>query len=140
MDYQSYEGFSTSPIKIKVTREMIADYARSIGETEILFFQYEEAIRKGYADIPAPVSMPIIFWQYIEAPWMNREKSFIHKYQSFHYDEPVMAGQTYSCKITLKSVQSKRSFIVLENELVGTNESDVVIFISNSTLIGGVKK
>lgn len=140
MDYYSYEGFSTSSVKITVTREMIADYARLIEETESLFFDYNEAIKKGYIDIPAPPCMPMLFWQYIKVPWMNGEDSFIHKYQSFHYDEIVMAGQDYTCMITLKSVKTKRSFLVLENELVGKNEIGKVIFTSNSTLIGVMEK
>ncbi|WP_017380708.1 FAS1-like dehydratase domain-containing protein [Paenisporosarcina sp. TG-14] len=140
MDYYSYEGFTTTPFKVAVTREMIADYARSIEETESLFFNYKEAINKGYADIPAPPCMPMIFWQYIKVPWMNGGDSFIHKYQSINYSEPVMAGQTYTCMITLKSVKSKRSFLILDNELVGENERGKVIFTSNSTLIGEMKK
>ena len=136
MDYRSYEGLSMPPIKITVTREMIADYARSIEETEPLFFECEEAIKKGYNDIPAPPCMPILFWQHIHAPWMNGVESFIHKNQSFHYEKPVMAGHTYTCVITLKSVQLKRSFLVLENELVGKNKNGEIIFTSNSTLIG----
>jgi hypothetical protein len=140
MDYKEYEGSTTSPKKIDVTRKTIAVYAKSINEAELVFFEIEEARRRGYAEIPAPTCMPMIFWQYLDVPWMNHGESFIHKNQTFKYFEPLIAGQTYTCSITLKSVESKRSFTFLENELVGKNDRGDVVFTSTSTLIGGMKK
>jgi hypothetical protein len=102
-------GATTDVVKIDVTREMIALYVKAIHEDSSIYTNVECARRLGYVDIPAPPTLPIIFWKYIDIPWLRETGPVIHGKQRFCYDQPLLANFTYYCSIKLNELRMKKS-------------------------------
>lgn len=83
--------------QIYVTAEWITQYARSI----------EYPLQRIDGVLIAPATMPIIFWQEIDIPWMDRSESLIHGSQSFSYETPLKAGMLLDCELILTKVERK---------------------------------
>ncbi|WP_227939279.1 FAS1-like dehydratase domain-containing protein [Alkalihalobacillus deserti] len=135
---QIWAGESTKPVKITVTREMIAAYANSIQTDLEIYVDIEFAKRAGYDDIPAPPTMPVIFWQYFDVPWLQDAGPLIHRKQSFHYVEPLLASRTYVCSIQLLSVkkkQNKHGMMQLSNHKLNVAYNDCIHATAITTLI-----
>jgi acyl dehydratase len=54
-------GQDAPPVSIVVTRDMIANYARSLQEDNPIFLDDETALAEGYSGIPAPASMYFVY-------------------------------------------------------------------------------
>ena len=97
----------TDLVELTLTYEFIANYASSIHEVNPIYFNKQAAINAGFSDVVAPITMPIIFWQYIDVPWLKNIPVVIHGKQNFSYKEPLLANQTYHCEIQLTNIQTK---------------------------------
>lgn len=97
----------TERIELTLTRELIKNYALAIHEDNPIYFDQQAAIAAGYSDVVAPITMPIIFWQYIDVPWLKNIPVVIHGKQNFSYHEPLIANRTYHCDIQLTNLQNK---------------------------------
>ena len=55
----------------------------------------------------APSTMPIIFWQAFDIPWLKEDAPLIHGSQHFSYNKPITAGMTLDCELALEKVDKK---------------------------------
>ena len=106
---QKWEHATTEAVKISITSEMIASYAKAIHEDALIYYDKQVAIAAGFKNIPAPPTLPIIFWQFINVPWLKDAGAIIHGKQQFHYEQPLLANRTYDCSIHLKDITKKQS-------------------------------
>ncbi|MEC0094079.1 hotdog family protein [Paenibacillus macquariensis] len=83
--------------RLHITAEWITDYAQSI----------EAPLQRIHGDIIAPATMPIIFWQSFDIPWLNVEGPFIHGSQHFSYKAPIIAEMILDCELSLSKVEKK---------------------------------
>ncbi|MFC0562173.1 FAS1-like dehydratase domain-containing protein [Halalkalibacter alkalisediminis] len=133
-----WDGSFTKPIKITVTREMIAAYAKSIDIDSEIYVDIEFAKKAGYDNIPAPPTMPIIFWQYFDVPWLQDAGPLIHRKQRFLNVEPLLASRTYVCSIQLLNVkkkQNKHGMMQLSNHKLIVSYNDCIHATAITTLI-----
>ncbi|WP_368504954.1 MaoC family dehydratase N-terminal domain-containing protein [Alkalihalophilus sp. As8PL] len=128
----------TKPIEITLTREMIKSYADAICNENELYTNVEAAKQASYEDIPAPPTMPFIFWQYLEVPWLDDVGVLVHGKQAFSYDQPLIANQTYQCSIQLLSLKTKvnkRGPIQIAEHQLSIHYNGVVHANALSTLV-----
>jgi hypothetical protein len=83
--------------QLHITAEWISDYAQSIGAPLQMI--------KG--DLIAPATMPIIFWQFFDIPWLKTNVPLIHGTQHFTYQEPITAGMVLDCELSLTRMDKK---------------------------------
>lgn len=121
MNFKQWEEATTLPVSITVTEELVNAY-------------HEAASISKAASLQVPPALPMIFYQYINVPWFQ-EESFIHKDQVFRYEHPISIGDTLQCTVSLISVEKRRQFLVLHQELIGRNEHKNIIFSAKSTLL-----
>jgi hypothetical protein len=106
---EKWTGATSEVVKITVTREMITAYARAIHDDTSIYVDIDSAKIAGYHDIPAPPTMPIIFWSFIKIPWLEDVGPVVHGKQRFSYEHTLVANRTYDCVIQLKDVKEKKS-------------------------------
>ncbi|MEK5395290.1 FAS1-like dehydratase domain-containing protein [Paenibacillus sp. FSL K6-2859] len=83
--------------QIYVTAEWISDYAHSI----------EAPVQTYKGNLIAPSTMPIIFWQAFDIPWLSKGEPLLHGTQKFSYQAPITAGITLDCELALTSKVQK---------------------------------
>jgi hypothetical protein len=83
--------------QIYVTAEWISDYAHSI----------EAPVQTYKGNLIAPSTMPIIFWQAFDIPWLSKGEPLLHGTQKFSYQAPITAGMTLDCELALTSKAQK---------------------------------
>ncbi|WLD91703.1 MaoC family dehydratase N-terminal domain-containing protein [Alkalihalobacillus sp. AL-G] len=133
-----WEGKTTDPFQIDVSRKLIQDYSLVIGEKNPIHHDPEAAKSGGYPNIIAPLTFPIIFWQHASVLWLENHGPLLHRDQTFIYTEPIVAGRSYVCQIQLKRIINRRNIQFLEHELFGRVESSILkdpSFRANSTLV-----
>jgi hypothetical protein len=131
---RSWEGKRTDLVEVTVTEEMIKDLAEALNDETPLFYLNGEAKAKGFSNIPAPITMPFLFWQFVKVPWLDNISPLIHGEQSFSYQEPLIAGKTYHCSVFLKKVVIKGNKQFLYHDL-DVFDGDQKIAESSSTFI-----
>lgn len=83
--------------QLYITSEWISDYAQSI----------EAPLQTFHGKLIAPATMPIIFWQAFDIPWLKIDAPLIHGTQHFSYKEPIVGEMTLDCELALKRVDKK---------------------------------
>lgn len=83
--------------QLYVTAEWISQYAQSI----------DAPLQMIDGKFIAPSTMPIIFWQEFDIPWLKKARALIHGTQRFSYEEPLTAGMLLDCELTLTNVEEK---------------------------------
>lgn len=83
--------------QIHVTEEWISDYAQSI----------DAPLQTMNGKVIAPATMPIIFWQAFDIPWLSMNAPLIHGTQQFSYQAPITAGMSLDCELVLTNVERK---------------------------------
>lgn len=114
--------------QLHVTTEWITLYAHSI----------EAPLQNIDGNLMAPATMPIIFWQEFDIPWMDRSESLIHGSQSFSYEAPLMAEMLLDCELALTKVERKSGrqgiLTLLTHTLIGRSGGRL-IFTAETVLI-----
>ncbi|MEC0372263.1 FAS1-like dehydratase domain-containing protein [Paenibacillus chibensis] len=83
--------------QLQITDTWIMEYARSI-----------EAPVQMVNGVPvAPATMPVLFWQAFDIPWLNLTGPLIHGTQRFSYEAPITAGMTLECELSLTKLEKK---------------------------------
>ena len=83
--------------RLHITAEWITEYAQSI----------EAPLQMIQGDLIAPATMPIIFWQAFDIPWLNMDAPLIHGSQQFSYNTPITAGMNLDCELWLTKIAKK---------------------------------
>lgn len=83
--------------RLNITAHWITQYAHSI----------EAPLQWIDGDLIAPSTMPIIFWQELDIPWLKSHEPYIHGRQSFSYMTPIREGMVLDCELSLTKVDRK---------------------------------
>lgn len=83
--------------QLQITDTWILEYARSI----------EAPVQMANGVPVAPATMPVLFWQAFDIPWLNLTGPLIHGTQQFSYEAPITAGMTLECELSLTKVEKK---------------------------------
>lgn len=83
--------------QIHVTADWITEYAQSI----------EAPLQTMNGRLIAPATMPIIFWQKFDIPWLSKDTPLIHGTQHFSYQAPICAGMIVECELSLTDITQK---------------------------------
>lgn len=114
--------------QIHMSAEWISNYAQSIAVP----------LQTINGNLIAPSTMPIIFWQAFDIPWLSKGEPLLHGSQKFSYQAPITAGMTLDCELALTSKvqkegrQGKLTFYThtlvckCEDELIVTAETVLI--------------
>ncbi|WP_339811662.1 MaoC family dehydratase N-terminal domain-containing protein [Paenibacillus sp. FSL R7-0189] len=114
--------------QIHMTAEWISDYAQSI----------EAPLQTINGKLIAPATMPIIFWQDFDIPWLIIGEPLLHGTQKFSYQAPITAGMILDCELAFtgevqkEGRQGKLTFYThtlvcrCEGELIVTAETVLI--------------
>lgn len=107
--------------RIYISAESIIQYANSI----------EFPLQTANGELIAPATMPIIFWQEFDVPWLPKNEPLIHGSQQFIYEEPLTAGMTLNCELALHKVEKKAgregNLTLYTHSLVCTRENNLIV-------------
>lgn len=124
MNIKQWEGAVTLPVSITITKELLMAYAAATGTNHTATEELKHV----------PPALPMIFYQHMSVPWLDGQ-SFIHKEQMFVYEYPISIGDLLQCTVSLNSVEQRRQFLVLHQELIGKNEQNQRVFSAKSILL-----
>jgi acyl dehydratase len=132
---QSFIGRTYPPTEpYLVGREKIREFARAIGATEAEYHDPEAARARGYADVVAPPTFPVIVTmgsskQFIEDPELGMDYSrVVHGDQKFAYARPVVAGDALVSVITVEEITQRggHDFITTRTD-ISTESGELVV-------------
>ena len=107
--------------RIHLSAETIAQYAESI----------ESPLQTANGELIAPATMPIIFWEEFDIPWLPVNEPLIHGSQQFTYEAPLTAGMTIDCELSLHKVEKKDgrqgNLTLYTHSLVCTSENNLIV-------------
>ncbi|MCJ8013591.1 MaoC family dehydratase N-terminal domain-containing protein [Paenibacillus sp. KQZ6P-2] len=107
--------------QLYISAEAITQYAKSI----------EAPVQMLNGVQIAPTTMPIIFWNEFDIPWLNKNVPLIHGSQHFSYEKPIMAGMTLDCELSLTKVEKKAGrkgeLTLFTHNLVCTCNGDLIV-------------
>jgi acyl dehydratase len=139
---QSFVGRSYPPTEpYLVGREKIREFARAIGATDAEYHDPEAARARGYADVVAPPTFPVIVTmgsskQFIEDPELGMDYSrVVHGDQKFSYVRPVVAGDSLVCHNTIEEITSRGGHDFLTTRTDVTTESGEPVLTAWSKLV-----
>lgn len=107
--------------RIYLSAETIAQYAESI----------ESPLQTANGELIAPATMPIIFWEEFDIPWLPVNEPLIHGSQQFTYEARLTAGMTIDCELSLHTVEKKAgrqgNLTLYTHSLVCTSENNLIV-------------
>ncbi|RJX34489.1 MAG: monoamine oxidase [Desulfarculus sp.] len=122
------ESRPTNPITL--TKEMIQDFARAIGDMNPLYFDEDYAQKSPFQGLISPPSIHafLLFACTDNEDWM-REPGTINAGQSWYYNVPARPGDTIRlvCKAVDKFIKKERLFIVHQNTFYNQNDQVVCV-------------
>lgn len=95
-----------------VGREKVREFARAVFATDPAHFELESAAERGYADLLAPPTFPIVIQdqtlkQLLALPDSGIELSrVLHAEQRFEYSRPIIAGDELTAQLSVKSIRA----------------------------------
>lgn len=142
--YSSFIGKKTETVSIIIPRNIVREYAETVGLSLDIYTDVEKAREAGYPDLVLPATYPVLFWRYVKIPWLDLNLPLIHGKQSFSYNEPLVANQTYDCFIQLTDVSEKEkgNFLLqfLTHRLVITKNGDEAATATSVLILKNEKK
>ena len=142
---QSFIGRTYPPTApYEVGREKVREFADAIGATDGIHRDLAEAKARGYADLVAPPTFPVIFTlaagrQIIDDPALGIDYSrVVHGSQRFKYVRPVHAGDKLTCVCSVEDVVSRggHDFLTTRTE-VSTVHGDPVVTVWSKLVVRG---
>lgn len=83
--------------RLYISAQWITRYAHGI----------DAPLQKIDGDLIAPATMPIIFWQEFDIPWLDPLEPYIHGSQTFSYETPIRESMILDCELSLTKVERK---------------------------------
>jgi acyl dehydratase len=118
----------------EVGREKIREFADAICATDTVHRDLAEAEARGYADLVAPPTFPIVFTlaagrQIIDDPQLGIDYSrVVHGQQRFRYTRPIHAGDRLTCVCVVEDLVSRsgHDFLTTRTEVATVAGEPVV--------------
>jgi acyl dehydratase len=107
-------GRLSKPHTVMVEKGRIRFFAKSIGETNPVYFDEDEARKAGYRSIPAPPTFLFSLDLERDNPFDDMEAmdiplgKLLHAEQSFTYHEVVCAGDTVTIQSKVSDIYDKK--------------------------------
>jgi acyl dehydratase len=127
-----------------VGREKIREFATAIGATDPIHHDPEAARAKGYPDVVAPPTFPIVVAdiagkQVTTDPDLGMDYSrVVHGDQRFRYTRPVVAGDELVCVITIEEIMSRGGHDFLTNRIdLSTTGGEPVVSVWVKLVVRG---
>jgi acyl dehydratase len=104
----------TQSRSILVERGPLSAFARSIGETNSLYFDVEVAGQQGYPNLVVPPSylFSLLLFAEVDHPWVVDLgvdlSKILHGEQRFEHEGLVFAGETLTLKSAITEIYEKR--------------------------------
>jgi acyl dehydratase len=128
----------------QVGREKIREFARAIGAASPAHYDRAAAQDRGYADIVAPPTFPVVVsvasgQQIIGDPALGIDYSrVVHGDQRFAYVRPVVAGDELVCVSSVEEIATRggHDFLTTRTEIATTSGEPVVTVWSKIVVRG----
>jgi acyl dehydratase len=126
-------GKTYPPFEYEVGKEKIAEYARTIGLENPLYFDRQRAQDAGFRDVPAPPMFAVVYSSGSMAPGLFDPDvginfaAMVHGGQEFTWGEPVVAGDTITTTTEVKDISETagKGFYVFETVSVNQEGQEV---------------
>lgn len=124
-----------------VGREKIREFARATLATDPAHFDVEVAKARGYSDLVAPPTFPVVIQQgaldmLVADPEADIDFSrVVHGDQRFDYVRPVVAGDTLTPTLRVVKVQSLGGHTMLTAEVTMADDRGSLVVTATSTLV-----
>jgi acyl dehydratase len=141
----SYIGRAYPPTApYEVGREKIREFANAVRATDPVHRDLAEAKARGYADLVAPPTFPIVFTlaagrQIIDDPELAIDYSrVVHGQQRFRYARPVHAGDKLTCVCVIEDLVTRggHDFLTTRTE-VATVAGEPVVTVWSKLVVRG---
>ena len=141
----SYIGRAYPPTApYEVGREKIREFANAVRATDPVHRDLAEARARGYADLVAPPTFPIVFTlaagrQIIDDPELAIDYSrVVHGQQRFRYARPVHAGDKLTCVCVIEDLVTRggHDFLTTRTE-VATVAGEPVVTVWSKLVVRG---
>lgn len=142
----SYAGRSFAPTPPYIVgREKIREFADAIGATDALYRDPAAARSRGYPDVIAPPTFPIVLTaatlqQLVDDPGLGLDFSrVVHGDQRFAYVRPIRAGDELTCVCTVADISERggHGFLTTHTEITAPGGEAVVTAIAKLVVRGG---
>lgn len=130
-----YKPFQIEPGKIK-------EFAKALGIEDLIYFEKEMAVQKGYRDIPVPPTFGTVidywnerdFYQLFQLLDLD-PRNVLHGEQSYEYVSEIYAGDTILSKLYVLNQFHKKGKKFFSLETIYKNQFKEIVLISRATLI-----
>ena len=125
----------------QVGREKIREFALATFATDAVHHDLEEATRRGFSDLVAPVTFPVVIQQLaldilVSDPEAGIDFSrVVHGDQKFDYTRPVVAGDELVGSLRVVKVQSLGGHTMVTAECSMSDSSGAHVVTATSTLV-----
>ena len=116
-------GKTFDPVVYAVGREKIREYARAVGEEDLVHLDPEVARAQGFADVVAPPMFAVVYCAPALGPALFDPEvgldfaRMVHGGQAFEWGPLVVAGEEISTRIEVRSIEARgdKTFYVFES-------------------------
>ncbi len=138
--FETMIGKRSSQVKNTVERGSVRAFSKAIGDASPIYIDEEVGHRSRYGTNIAPPTYPRVF-DYGEIEGFDLPNvGLIHGKQSFHYNRPLLVGETVFCSTSLEKYYERNGtsgllgFLVLKRygkepggEIIFTEEQVIII-------------
>ncbi len=132
-------GEKSEPRVHEIEKGAIRRFAEALGETNPVYFDEQEARRRGYRGLLAPPTFPVTLRR-SPVPGLTMPRAgVIHGEQEFIYGEPICSGDVITVTAWLEDVRERRgsrgvmTLVTVASE--GVHQNGAMAFQSRSTMI-----
>jgi acyl dehydratase len=124
-----------------VGREKIREFAHAVFATDLVHFDVEVAVSRGFGDVVAPATFPVVIQdktlqQLLAHPGAGIDFSrVVHGDQRFDYTRPLIAGDEVVAQLRVTKVQSLGGHSMVTSETEVTTLSGEHVVTATSTLV-----
>lgn len=138
----SHIGTVFPPFSYEVERSKIRELAGALGDPNPLYRDVEAARSAGFADLPAPPTLPTLFSFWADPPLLARLAQIgvemarvLHAEEEYEYHAPVHAGDTIHGVVKIANIRSRRGMDMVNLEMIYTNQRDEVVVVARTMMI-----
>lgn len=137
--FESLIGTRSTPVKNVVERGSVKAFSKSIGDASPIYLNEAVGKRSRYGENIAPPTYPRVF-DYGEINGFELPNvGLIHGKQSFHYERPLLVGETVMCSTVLEDFYERKGKSGLLGFLIfkryGKEPDGQIIFTEEQTVI-----